>query len=226
MIANPISIGIVDDHTLVRKALMNWLSQVSYFNVKLEAADGTELFDKLYEDSAVDVLVLDLNMPGMDCKECLRQLREKYHHIKVLILSMSLDKNMINELLDLGVYGYLFKGDEISELSEAILAASTSRIYRNKILTEALYWGNNHTTKYDNFSHDFFFTEKQKKILHLLWEEKSTQEIADEVFLSVSAVDKIKQQLKEKTGAKSTVGLIKYAIEKKIIIPETPSLVQ
>jgi len=159
-------------------------------------------------------------MPGLNGKECLIHLRERYPHIKVLIMSMSLDYQVISELLDLGAYGYLSKGADISELSEAIKTASMSKVHRNKILTEALYWETNqNSTPQNNFHDEFDFSEKQKKVLQLLWDEKSTQEIAEEVYLSVSAVDKIKQQLKEKVGAKNTVGLIKYAIEKKIIVP-------
>lgn len=221
MNTDPIRIGIVDDHNLVRKALKNWLSQLHSFDVKIDAADGKELFEKLYEDSEVDVLILDLNMPGLNGKECLKYLREKYPHIRVLIISMSMDHDTINELLDLGAYGYLSKGAEISELSEAIREASMRKVHRNKILTEALYWGTGHDIPNETSSTEAVFTEKQIKIIQLLWDEKSTQEIADEVFLSVSAVDKIKQQLKEKTGVKNTVGLIKYAIEKRIIVPNS-----
>jgi DNA-binding NarL/FixJ family response regulator len=220
MSETPIRIGIVDDHNLVRKALRNWLSQFNYFDVKLDAASGKELFEKLSKNSKVDVLILDLLMPGEGGKECLLQLREKYPHIRVLIMSMSLDHYIVNELLDLGVYGYLSKGAEITELLEAIKEAAMGKVHRNKILTEALYWGSTRSDIHPSAASDeVSFTEKQKKILQLLWDEKSTQEIADEVFLSISAVDKIKQQLKEKAGVKNTVGLIKYAIEKGIIVP-------
>lgn len=223
MNANLIQIGIVDDHNLIREALKSWLSQFNNFKIKLEAASGKELFDSLYEDSQLDVLILDLIMPGLNGKECVQHLRERYPHIKVLVMSMRFEHQLINELLNLGIHGYLFKGSEISELPEAIKAASANRIYRNEILTEALYWRTMNPVQQDVAPNGIFFTEKQKKIFHLLWEEKSTQEIADEVFISVSAVDKIKQQLKEKTGARSTVGLLKYAIENKIIIPASQS---
>jgi DNA-binding NarL/FixJ family response regulator len=214
-----VRIGIVDDHTLVRNALKNWLSQIHSFEVKTDAASGKELFEKLQEDSELDVLILDLLMPGLNGVECLKHLREEYPHIRVVVISMSLEHDTINKMLDLGAYGYLSKGADISELSDAIKEASQGKVHRNKIMTEALYWGKDHILQNDSLSNESLFTEKQKKILQLLWDEKSTQEIADEVFLSVSAVDKIKQQLKEKTGVKSTVGLIKYAIENRIIVP-------
>jgi DNA-binding NarL/FixJ family response regulator len=221
--ADRIRIGIVDDHNLVRNALKNWLSQLNSFEVKIDAANGKELFEKLQADSGVDVLILDLIMPGLNGKECLKHVREKYPHIGVLIMSMTMEQHIINELLELGVYGYLSKGADIAELSEAIKEASMKRIHRNKIVTEALYWGTDHAAQDDSIQVPATLTDKQKQVLRLIWEEKSTQEIADEVFLSVSAVDKIKQQLKEKTGVRNTVGLIKYAIAKQIIIPGTKS---
>jgi DNA-binding NarL/FixJ family response regulator len=212
-----IRIGIVDDHSLVRQAVRNWLSQFSAFSIKIEAAGGNELFEKLHKDSELDVLILDLNMPGLNGKDCLIQLKEMFPHIRVIIVSVNLNHQMINELLDMGAYGYLSKDAEISELPEAIKAAFKRKVHRNKLLTESLYWRANDNDQHDSLPPDLSFSEKQKKILQLIWDEKSTQEIAGEVFLSVSAVDKIKQQLKEKTGAKTTLGLIKYAIANKII---------
>lgn len=226
MAPDRIRIGIVYAHNVVRKALKNWISLSNSFDVSLEAADRKELFIKLSGDSSLDVLILDFSMPETEGKEYLQQLRQRYPHIRVVIISMYLDHLTIIELLNMGVYGYLFKGSDISELEEAIREASMNRIYQNKILTEALYQETEYALQYKTISQQnggfnpkLFLTDKQIKILRLIWEEKNTQEISEAIFLSVSAVDKIKQQLKEKTGAKTTIGLIKYAIETRIIEP-------
>ena len=217
---NTIHIGIADDHTLLRKTLRTWLSHYNEFKVTIEASTGYELLQKL-ENYSVDVLILDLFMPNIDGKESLQVIQHKYPGIKVIILSMYVEPEMVSELLDLGIYGYLSKSAETTELLDAIKEASKGIVHQNQIVTKALYWKTNNSAQVYSTQNGSSFTEKQKKILQLLWEEKSTQEIASEVFLSVSAVDKIKQQLKEKTGAKTTVGLLKYAIEKKIISPLT-----
>jgi DNA-binding NarL/FixJ family response regulator len=223
MNSDSIRIGIVDDHNLFRKALKSLLSQLQSFSVRIDAASGKELFGKLDEDSGLDVLLIDLNMPGLSGRDCLELLTDRHPHIKALIISMVLDHSLVNELLDMGAYGYLSKSAEISELSEAIRAANIRKVHRNTILTEALYGDVGRIKQNDRLPDEAFFNENHRKILLSIWNEKSTQEIAEEVCLSVSAINKIKQQLKERTGVKSTVGLLKYAIEKKIIKPETES---
>lgn len=214
---NTIKIGIVDDHNLFRKALKNLLCAADDFEVVVECIHGNDLFEKLYCHQEVDVLLLDLNMPGLSGKETLQLLQTNYPHIRVIVLSMHLEIKTIADLLSYGIYGYVPKAAETSELTDAIRSASRGILYQNKILTEALYWRTSHNINSPFGRNGHYINEKHKKILQLLWQEKTTQEIADEVFLSVSAVDKIKQQLKEKTGAKTTVGLIKYGIEKSII---------
>ena len=212
-----IKIAIVDDHNLFRKALRNLLSSIDDLEVVLESTNGHELVEKLFDHKEVDIVLLDLNMPGFDGRETLQLLHSKHPQVNVIVLSMHMDVKTVGELLNFGIYGYIPKEAELPELVDAIRTASKGLLYQNRILTDALYWRTNHVMKGTLGRNGHYINEKHRKILQLLWQEKTTQEIADEVFLSVSAVDKIKQQLKEKTGAKTTVGLIKYGIEKSII---------
>ena len=157
-------------------------------------------------------------MPAMNGNEALKMIRTEYSAIKIVMLSMSTDINMVSDMLESGIHGYISKADEPDELLRAIAAASDGRIYRNKLLTEALYWNTQ-----NNVSATFIgdpqapLNEREKRILQLIWEEKSNKEMADELFLGVRSVEKIRQDIKEKVGVKSTVGLLKYAIDKKII---------
>lgn len=214
-----IHIGIVDDHTLVRHALAKGFAYHTKFKLALEASSGDELFEKLVRDSSlnIDVLLLDLHMQGLSGKEVLQLLRIRYPMIKVIMLSMNLDPEVVSELLDLGIYGYLSKCADFSELEEAVVEVSKGILYQNKLLTRTLYWRTGNSISNSPARGNLQLSDKQKKILELIWQEKNTEEIAREVCLSVSAVDKIKHQLKEMTGAKTTVGLIKYGLEKKII---------
>lgn len=211
----PIQIGIVDDHNLFRKAVKDLLLTVDGLNVVFEAVNGNDLFDKLNINKNIDVLLLDLYMPSLSGQDALQILHAKYPEIRVIVLSMSTDLKMVSQVLDFGIYGFIPKEADISELLDAIRCAAKGKLYQNKLLIDALYWRSNHSMHASRDQQSF--NEKQRMIFQLLWQEKTTQEIADEVFLSVSAVDKIKQQLKEKTGAKTTLGLIKYGIENRII---------
>ena len=216
MLFRPINLAIVDDHSLFRKTLKNFLSEQKDLNVPLQSADMFDLFNKL-KVTPIDVLLLDIFMPGLNGNEALKILRSEYPGLKILVLSMSTDMDLISDLLDAGIHGYISKADEPEELLQAIEAVADNRIYRNRLFTEALYWNKQNNIKtYTEHSH-VSLNEREKKILQLMWEEKSNKEIADTLFLGVRSVEKIRQDMKEKIGVKSTVGLLKYAINKKIV---------
>ncbi|HEX9513248.1 MAG TPA: response regulator transcription factor [Puia sp.] len=216
MLFKPINIAIVDDHSLFRKTLKNYLSEHENLNVAIQAADMFDLFSKL-KTSSIDILLMDIFMPQLNGNEALKTLRIEYSTMKILVLSMSTDIDLISDLLDAGIHGYISKADEPEELLQAIEAVAENRIYRNKLFTEALYWNKQNNIKSFGDGAEFSLNEREKKILQLIWEEKSNKEIADALFLGIRSVEKIRQDMKEKIGVKSTVGLLKYAINKKII---------
>jgi DNA-binding NarL/FixJ family response regulator len=214
MLSKIANLAIVDDHALFRKALKNYLSEQKNINVIMQASDVNELLEKLRHFS-IDVLVMDLFMPGLNGNDALRIIRSRYPEMKIIILSMNADVDVISDLLDSGIHGYISKSDEPDELLQAIQAVAEGRIYRNRIFTEALYWSKQHSISTTRTN--VVLNEREKRILQIIWEEKTNKEIANELFLSVKSVEKIRQELKEKIGTRSTVGLLKYAISNQII---------
>lgn len=213
---NTIRLAIACDHTIIRKAISDLLSRSQELKVVIDVSNTAELLKNLDSNDNPDVLLF---APSVYEKESLSQIRYHHPYIKVIVMLMHFEPYMANELLELGIHGYLSKRADTAELLQAINAAAVGMVYQNKTLTDTLNWRANHPLpSHAMQQQQLTFTENQKKILQLLWREKSTKEIANEVFLSTSAVDKIKQQLKEATGTKTTLGLIKYAIEQKIIL--------
>ena len=218
MLLKPVNLALVDDHALFRKSLVNFLVEQKNLFVTVQASDMSELFTKL-KDAQSDLLLMDIFLPGVNANDALRALRRDYPELKILALSMSADIELISDMLEIGIHGYISKADEPEDLLTAIQAIANGRIFRNKHFTEALYWNKQNKIKAymdQPFGH---VTDREKKILQMIWEEKSNKEIADQLFLGVRSVEKIRQDLKEKIGVKSTVGLLKYAIEKRIIHP-------
>jgi DNA-binding NarL/FixJ family response regulator len=216
MTRRSINLAIVDDHLLIRKLVKKYLSEQSDINVVCDAADIGELLDKL-KGFNVDVLLADVFYPRESIVNYLQQIRNDYFELKVLILSMCTDLSLISNLLDLGIHGYVSKGDDPEELVRAIHAVAESRIYKNRFFTEALYWNNQSNIKKYSARPTILLSERDKKILQLIWEEKSNKNIADELYLGIRSVEKIRQDLKEKIQVKSTVGLLKYALAQKIV---------
>jgi DNA-binding NarL/FixJ family response regulator len=216
MLTNTIKLALVDDHILFRKTLVHYLSQQESIDVILEASDAPDLFNKL-KNKVVEILLVDIFMPKVSGTDALTMIRNEYPDIKIIVLSMCTDISLVNTLLDVGIHGYISKADEPEELVKAIRSASDDRIYRNKLFTEALYFGTQKNIKVNTREVKVNFDDREKKIIQLLWEEKNNREIADQLFLSVRSIEKIRQDIKEKLGVKTTVGLLKYALNKKII---------
>lgn len=211
-----INVAIVDDHTLFRSLLKSYIADQQNLEVVIMSPDIADLLEKL-PHSVVDILVMDLFMPGISGFEAVKLIKEKYHGIKILVLSMCTDMNLLSDLLEQGVYGILSKADEPEEVIRAINSIAEQRIYKSKLFTDAMYWSSHVSMQTDTDFADVELNERERKILELLWEEKSNKEIAAELFLSVRSIEKMRQDLKEKLGIKSTMGLLKYAINKKII---------
>ncbi|MBS1664509.1 MAG: response regulator transcription factor [Bacteroidetes bacterium] len=216
MLKRPINLAIAEDHLLFRKVLKDFLSHQPNLRISFQASTLSEVLSEL-EHSPTDILLMDLSLSDSHGAETAVTVRSKYPDIKILVLSASTDMGLISELLDIGVYGYIFKGEEPESLLHAIQATSENRIYKSSLLTEALYWSKRHQGKGGVFDSPVSLNERERKMLQLIWEEKSNQEIAKELFLGIRSIEKIRQDMKEKIGVKSTVGLLKYAIGKKIV---------
>lgn len=210
---------VVDDHTIFRKALKEVISNKDGIEVVFDAENGEELLKKLPEHQ-VDIVLLDLFMPVMSGRDVISHLKEHYPELKIIVISACQELSIINTVLEMGIHAYISKTADVNELWDAIEQVKVNKLYENKLLKQTLYWqAHQRLTQNDTYRQIRYNTTHQK-LLELLWQEKSTQEIAHELFMSVSSIEKLKQQLKEKIGAKSTIGLIKYALHKKLITPQ------
>lgn len=211
-----IKIGIADEHRIFRDILKGFLSQQDVLDPVLEAESANDLLKKLTQ-SDVEILVIDLLSPAMGGSETLRLIHAQFPRTRVIVLSMSADLELINELLDIGIHAFISKADQPENLLQAIMTAAENEMYKNELLTEALYSIRHTNLRAGSKNSSILLNEREKRIIQMLWEEKSNKDIADEIFLSVRSIEKIRQDLKEKLGAKSTIGLIKYALTNKII---------
>lgn len=201
-----IKIAIADDHSLVRQVFRDHLNKYPEFEVVVETEDGGKILRLLQNGNIqIDVLLLDIFSPKMDGRETLKIISKYYTSIHVLILSASVDQKIITATLDLGALGFVSKTADIEELYEAIICVAEGKLFKNKFY---------------HLHQNRSFAPTEIRVLELIWLEKTNEEVARILHMSVSTIEKIKHQLKEKTGAKSTVGLIKYALERRIINPD------
>jgi len=218
MIPAKINIGITDDHTLFRMALTDYLSRQQQLNIVIQTSSCEELILHL-KDKRIDILLLDIYMQTLNGDEALKIIREQYPDIKVIVLSMCIDMNILNEMLDIGVHGLISKADEPEKLLEAIAWVAGERIFRNKLFTEVLYWNKQYDIQSSKIKTKVNLNDREKEIILMIWEEKSNKEISECLFIGVRSIEKARQDIKDKLGVKTTVAVLKYALKEGIIKP-------
>lgn len=211
MLSKIINLAIVDNQALFRRPLKSFLCEQGNINIPINVSSIEELL-KTLKNFPIDILLADVSFSEADA---VRTIKNDYPNIRILAVSGNTDIDLVSTLLDWGIYGYIAKTDEPEDLVRAIESAAQNLIYHNRLFTEALYCNKqNSISDSDSLP---TLNDREKTILRLIWMEKSSKEIADELFLGVRSIEKIRQDIKEKIGVKSTVGLLKYAIDHKII---------
>ena len=216
MLSQVVNLSIADDQLLFRKILKSFLEDQENLRIVIETSDIADLFDKLRR-SSVDILLLDISVLKTNSVDTFSALCREFPDIRILLISTNIEFELIEDLFEAGIYGYISKMDEPEELLRAIQVVSQDRIYRSQFFTEALYRDKQNSMKVYKGGLIDPLSEREKKVIQLIWEEKNNKEIADELFLGIRSIEKIRQDMKEKIGVKSTVGLLKYAIDQKII---------
>lgn len=209
-----IKLILADDHELVLKGLKSILEQEKDIEVVGEARNGQEALAVLSHTEA-DMLVTDLKMPEMSGIELTRQVKQRYPHLKVLVLTLFNDREYVNAILEAEAEGYLLKNVEQQELLHAIRHIMNHGTYYSQeivsILTSELK-GRQHK---GDATHDL--SKREREIIGLICQEYSSTEIAEKLFISKSTVDVHRKNILQKTEAKNLVGLIRFAIQHGIV---------
>jgi DNA-binding NarL/FixJ family response regulator len=217
-----IRVIIADDHVLYRAGVKNALSSKKNIKVIAEADNGSHLLN-LLKGIQPDVILLDIQMPIMDGIATLPEIKKLYPGIRVIMLTMMDDQSMITKLMELGANSYLTKTSDSEIIYEAIKTCYEQEFYFNSLTNKALL--NNLRHKAPNSiklqQEDATLSDKEITVLRLMCEEKSTREIAEAVDLSPRTIEAIRDKLKTKTGAKSTAGLIMFAVKNKLLEEES-----
>lgn len=215
----PIRVIICDDHVLYRAGVKTALSPKKDMKIIAEADNGMHLLNML-KMIPCDVILLDIQMPIMDGIATLPELKKLYPNIKIIMLTMMDDHSMITKLMELGANSYLSKTSDSEIIYEAIKTCYDQEYYFNSLTNKALLTNlkqRNVAMPQKFVTEEARLNDKEITILRLMCEEKSTKEIAEAVDLSPRTVEAIRDKLKVKTGAKSTAGLIMYAVKHKLI---------
>ncbi len=212
-----IKVLITDDHAIFRAGIKSTLSHYPDIELMGEAENGMQLLN-MVKFLEPDVILLDIQMPIMDGIATLPEIKKMLPDVKIIMLTMNDDVSMISRLMEIGANSYLTKNSDSATIYEAIKTVHTNEFYFNEYTNKAMLNGLRAKRIHENSTADEAeLSEKELQVLKLMCDEKSTKEIAEIVEISPRTVEAIRDRLKLKTGAKTTAGLILYAVKHRIV---------
>jgi two-component system, NarL family, invasion response regulator UvrY len=208
-----VKIGIVDDHSIVRSGLRQFLSEMVDLRVVGEAASGREAID-LVRAVEMDVIIMDLSMPGQSGIDALAMIRAKAPDVGILILSGYPEEQYAVNLIRQGASGYLNKECEPMEIVNAIRTIALGRRYISPSVAELIAQQLNR--KEGSAAHDLL-SEREFQVFLKLAKGETAGDIASALSLSVKTVSTYRTRLMEKMGLASNSDLTYYALKNKLI---------
>ena len=215
---SPVRVVLADDHTLVRAGIRSLLESIDGVQVVGESGDGRETLE-LITKHRPDVALLDIAMPGLNGIEVAKRTARESPRTKIVILSMHADATYLNQALRAGVSGYLLKGAAVAELPLALQAVTRGETYLTPKISQrvvaALLSGDGEESA-DPLAG---LTTRQREILQLIAEGRSTKEIAGLLQVSVKTVETHRTRLMERLDIRDVPGLVRFAIRSGLVSP-------
>ena len=208
---------IADDHHILLDGLRALLLKQKDMEVVGFYDNGKALYDALPALGAIDIALIDINMPIMDGHQLTLRIKEEYPHILVIVLSMHDDAGHIMEMVEAGISGYLLKNAGDKELLEAIHTVARGRMYFSPEVADKIEALVHQRQQQREAPPVPQLTEREVEILRLISQEHSNAQIAEALFISERTVETHRKNMLRKTGHKSVVGLLRFAMEQKMI---------
>ena len=204
-------IVLADDHALLRQGIRKIIEESRDMIVVGEAGDGLELLDLLKKETP-NLVILDISMPNLRGIEAVSEIKQSYPEIEILILSMHKKKEYLYHSLSAGAMGYVLKDDTDTELLAAIKSIRGGEIYLSSLLAKEL---TKDFMRVSSGDHEFptqILTLREREVLKLVAEGKTSAEIASLLFISARTVQNHRANIMKKLNLKRTADLVKYAI--------------
>lgn len=206
-----IKIVLADDHKIMREGLKALLEKQQDIQVVAEAENGLDAV-RLAQKLKPDLVIMDIGMPGLNGIEATRQIIADAPGVRVVALSMHSDRRFVMEMLKVGASGYLLKDSASEELTSAIRTVAAHQPYLSPKITDVVIKDYLSTVSKSESTVFTVLTAREREVLQLLAEGKTTKQIASALHVSVKTIETHRQQMMEKLNMRSIAELTKYAI--------------
>lgn len=208
-----ITLFLADDHHLVRKGFRALLEELDFVDVIGEAANGREVISRLRNGVKPRIVLLDQEMPLMNGLETAEQIRRDFLGVKIIILTMLESRELIQEAVEKGVDGFLFKNASLDELSEAIRRVADGGQYFASEVALALL----KPASSPDAALLAQLTEREIEVLRLVARGLSSAEIGRQLFISPRTADTHRNNIIQKLGVAGIAGLVQFAVRNKLV---------
>jgi len=211
-----IRVGIVDDQRLFRQSLATVIRSENQFELVIEAEDGEDCLRQLPALAGPPhVLLMDMEMPGINGIELNEKILTGFPDVKVLVLSVYNREKLISRMINSGASGYLEKNCDKEELINAIVSVHKSGFYMNAAVLKAMQKSATlpASRSAEKTVTNVELTTREKEVLRLICKEYNNSEIADTLFISVRTAEGHRNNLLIKTGSRNTAGLVMFALK-------------
>jgi DNA-binding NarL/FixJ family response regulator len=211
-------IFIVDDHQMFRDGIKFLLTNIKNVEVVGEAENG-KIFLQAIENQMPDIVLMDISMPEMNGVEATRTAMEKYPDLKIIALSMFGDEEYYYKMIHAGVKGFVLKESGSDELEEAInKVMNNQNFFSQELLNNVIYNIDKEKNQEIEALHkELGLSKREREVLYMLCSGYTTVEIGEKMSISKRTVEGHKQNLLNKTGTKTSVHLIMFAIKNKLV---------
>lgn len=209
-----IKVVIVDDHQMFIDGITSLLRREKHIQFVKEANNADEAFDYIKRHD-VDILITDISMGDISGVELTKMVKAEFPEVKVLVLSMHNDREIIGEILLAEAEGYILKNTGKGELLEAINNIINGDTFYSKEVLRIMMQKVKKQSEIEASTRDI--TDREREIINLIAQELTTAEIADKLFISPRTVDTHRKNIMSKVNAKTVVGVIKFAFKNGLI---------
>jgi len=208
---------IVDDHILMRDGIKSLIQSYEDFEVVDDFGSAEEMFTYLEENSAPDILILDLSLQRMSGIDALKILYKDYPQIKVIVLSMHREKKFIMACLDYGIKGYIVKNEAASDLKAALQKVPSDEVFFSNEVYDTVLKTYTTMKKERQTVKDINLTAREKEVIKYIAEGMTSRQIGEKLFVSGKTVDSHRSNIIRKLEVKNLAELIRKVVELKLV---------
>lgn len=214
-----IKVVLADDEELFRVGMSHILSKDDEIEIIFQASNGKELIEFLSAKKELpDIIIMDIKMPELNGVEATKTIHQDFPEISIIALTTYNTKPFIRNMIDVGASAYLVKNSPTQKVLHTIKQVFYKGFYYDSFVMEAVKSLKNAEKKDSRtFFDDDFITQREKEVLELICLQKTSQEIAEKLFISKRTVEVHRKNLLEKTGVKNLAGLVVFAIKNNLV---------